>query len=70
MDSLSRLQGLHDDLVVFTERIANIERLSQQLENTVSDFKKLLDKPTPSASDRERYNKGTDMNHTFSQAPC
>lgn len=59
MDSLERLQGLHADLVAFTEgRLANIDRLVQELQGTVSDFKKLLDKPTPSAADRERYTNG------------
>jgi nuclear pore complex protein Nup205 len=59
MESLERLQGLHADLVAFTEgRLANIDRLVQELQGTVSDFRKLLDKPTPSASDREKYNSG------------
>lgn len=59
MDSLERLQGLHADLVAFTEgRLANIDRLVQELQGTVSDFKKLLDKPTPSAADREAYTNG------------
>lgn len=59
MESLERLQGLHADLVAFTEgRLANIDRLVQELQGTVSDFRKLLDKPMPSATDREKYNSG------------
>lgn len=59
MDSLARLQGLHADLVAFTEtRLANIDRLWQELEDSIQDFRKLLDKPTPGAGDREAYNNG------------
>lgn len=59
MDTLERLQGLHADLLSFTEtRLANIDRLWQELEESVQDFRKLLDKPTPSDSDREAYNSG------------
>jgi len=59
MDSLSRLQGLHADLVAFTEtRLANIDRLWQELEDSIQDFKKLLDKTTPTSADRDAYNNG------------
>ena len=60
MDSLARLQGLHADLVAFTEtRLANIDRLWQELEDSIQDFRRLLDKPTAESSDREAYNNGT-----------
>ncbi|OAP62814.1 hypothetical protein AYL99_02041 [Fonsecaea erecta] len=59
MDSLSRLQGLHADLVAFTEtRLANIDRLWQELEDSIQDFRKLLDKSTPTSADRDAYNNG------------
>ena len=59
MESLIRLQGLHADLVAFTEtRLANIERLAQELNDTVEEFRKLIDKPVPAAVDREAYNNG------------
>ncbi|KIY04033.1 uncharacterized protein Z520_00725 [Fonsecaea multimorphosa CBS 102226] len=59
MDSLSRLQGLHADLVAFTEtRLANIDRLWQELEDSIQDFRKLLDKTTPTSADRDAYNNG------------
>ncbi|KIW21548.1 hypothetical protein PV08_02128 [Exophiala spinifera] len=59
MESLLRLQGLHADLVAFAEtRLANIDRLWQELEDSIQDFKSLLDKTVPSASDREAYNGG------------
>ncbi|EXJ84112.1 hypothetical protein A1O3_04779 [Capronia epimyces CBS 606.96] len=59
MESLTRLQYLHSDLVAFAEaRLANIERLSLELEDSIQDFRKLLDKPTPTAYDRDAYNNG------------
>ncbi|KIW90932.1 uncharacterized protein Z519_08715 [Cladophialophora bantiana CBS 173.52] len=59
MDSLLRLQGLHADLVAFTEtRLANIDRLWQELEDSIEDFRKLLDKTTPTAADRDAYSNG------------
>ncbi|KAI1620059.1 nucleoporin Nup186/Nup192/Nup205 [Exophiala viscosa] len=59
MDSLIRLQGLHADLVAFTEtRLANIDRLWLELEESIHDFRRLLDKATPSACDKEVYNNG------------
>ncbi|EHY53218.1 Nucleoporin [Exophiala dermatitidis] len=59
MESLTRLQDLHTDLVAFAEtRLANIERLSLELEDSIQDFRKLLDKATPTASDRDAYNNG------------
>ena len=62
MDSLARLQGLHADLVAFTEtRLANIDRLWQELEDSIQDFRHLLDKPTAESSDREAYNNGTNF---------
>ena len=60
MDSLERLQGLYADLQAFTEtRLANIDRLSQELQESVQELRKLLDKSAPSASEREAYNSGT-----------
>ena len=48
MDSLTRLQGLHQDLVAFTSsRLANIERLWQELEASIQEFRDFLDKPLP-----------------------
>lgn len=59
MESLERLQGLHADLVAFAEtRLANIDRLWQELEASIQDFRRLLDKPVPTANDRDAYNNG------------
>jgi hypothetical protein len=58
MDSLERLQGLHADLVAFTEtRLANIDRLCQELESTLDDFKKLLHIPPSSPAEQDAYSK-------------
>lgn len=67
MESLLRLQGLHADLLAFAEtRLANVDRLWQELEDSIQDFRRLLDKTVPSASDREAYNSG--MNNMLSNA--
>lgn len=59
MESLLRLQGLHADLLAFAEtRLANIDRLWQELEDSIQDFRRLLDKAVPSACDREAYSSG------------
>ena len=59
MESLERLQGLHADLLAFAEtKLANIERLWQELEETLEDFRNLLDKPPVAQSDRDAYNGG------------
>ncbi|ETN42279.1 uncharacterized protein HMPREF1541_04220 [Cyphellophora europaea CBS 101466] len=59
MDSLERLQGLHADLVAFTEkRLATLDRLLFELESTLDDFRNLLDKPEPSEKDKELYRSG------------
>jgi len=44
-DTLTKLQGLQADLVAFSEsRLPNLERLWAELEATITDFRKLLDK--------------------------
>jgi len=59
MDSIERLQGLYADLQAFAEtRLANIDRLWQELEDSVQEFRKLLDKPTAATTDRDAYNAG------------
>jgi nuclear pore complex protein Nup205 len=59
MESLERLQGLYADLVAFSEaKLANIERLWQELEETLDDFRRLLDPPPVTSADRDAYNGG------------
>jgi nuclear pore complex protein Nup205 len=60
MESLERLQGLYEDLVAFSEtRLANIERLWLELEASIEDFRKLLDKPPKSNASRQALATGT-----------
>ena len=59
MESLKRLQGLYQDLTAFSEtRLANIERLWIELEASIDDFRKLLDKPHKNNASRELLAKG------------
>lgn len=59
MESLERLQGLHADLVAFAEKqLAAADRLVVELEATLDDFRRLLDKPQPTDTDRQDYNAG------------
>lgn len=59
MESLERLQGLYEDLVVFSEtRLANVERLWLELEASIEDFRKLFDKPPKTNSSRESLATG------------
>ncbi|RMZ76320.1 hypothetical protein DV738_g4998, partial [Chaetothyriales sp. CBS 135597] len=55
---LERLQVLHADLVAYTEsRLAAIERLWQEIEDTLADFRRLLDIPSPTSAESDAYNK-------------
>lgn len=59
MDSLERLQGLHADLVAFTEqRLPNIERLLREVQDSIEDFKNLLDKRNVPPEDATAYRSG------------
>jgi nuclear pore complex protein Nup205 len=59
MESLLRLQGLHADLTAFNEnRLANLDRLLDELRETVKDFRILLEKPQPSDRDRQAFGAG------------
>lgn len=61
MESLERLQGLYEDLVAFSEtRLANVERLWLELEASIDDFRKLLDKPPKNNASRESLATGID----------
>jgi Nuclear pore complex scaffold, nucleoporins 186/192/205 len=62
MESLERLQGLYQDLTAFSEsRLANVERLWHELEASIDDFRKLLDKPPKNNASRESLAKGRKM---------
>jgi Nuclear pore complex scaffold, nucleoporins 186/192/205 len=59
MESLERLQGLYQDLIAFSNtKLANIERLWLELDASIEDFRKLLDKRPKSNTSRESLAKG------------
>lgn len=59
MDSLERLQALHADLVAFTEqRLPHIERLLQEVQDSIDDFKNLLDKRNTPSENATAYRNG------------
>lgn len=59
MESLQRLQDLHEDLITFTRNIStDIERLAKELEDSVEDFKNLLDQRPSTADEVRDYNAG------------
>ena len=48
MDSLTRLEGLHQDLAAFANSsLVNVERLWQELEASIQEFRDFLDKAVP-----------------------
>ena len=59
-DSLTRLQGLQADLVAFSEsRLLNVDRLWTELEDSIADFRKLLDRQSKSDKSRQALKAGT-----------
>lgn len=59
MESLQRLQELHEDLIGFTRNISSdLERLSKELEDSIADFRNLLDQRASSAEEVADYNAG------------
>ena len=59
-DSLTRLQGLQADLVAFSEsRLPNLDRLWIELEGSIADFRKLLDRQNRSDKSRQALKSGT-----------
>lgn len=60
MESVVRLQELHEDLIAFSEgRLANVERLTQELETSIQDFQKLLEKSKQDPGSRDTLGKGS-----------
>lgn len=57
--SLEALQLLHKDLLALSEsRFNTIDRLENQLQSHVEEFKKLLDKPPRNNDSRQKLSKG------------
>ena len=71
MESLFRLQELHEDLNAFSEgRLANVERLTLELEASIQDFQKLLDKTSQNNASREALGKGLLSQGCFDGEPA
>ena len=59
MESLERLRDLYQDLLAFSEsRLANVDRLWQELEASVQEFRLLLDKPGKTSASRQTLSSG------------
>ena len=58
--TLESLQALHADLLALSEsRLLNIERLGNQLDAHIKDFRALLDKKPRSDQSRQTLGTGT-----------
>ena len=58
-DTLVKLQGLQADLVAFSEsRLLNLERLWAELEGSIADFRRLLDKQQKNDRSRQALKAG------------
>lgn len=58
-DSLEALQGLYQDLLVLSEaRLPVLERLSQELDAQLHNFRKLLDRPPKNERSRKEVQSG------------
>lgn len=59
-DTLDALQGLHRDLLAFCEnRLQDIDRLVEELEGRIDDFRALLDKKPKNDTSRQEISKST-----------
>lgn len=59
-DGLLALQDLHSDLLAFSEnRLQDIERLVNELDTQIEEFRTLLDKNGKGDASRKRLNEGT-----------
>lgn len=58
-DGLLALQGLHSDLVAFSEnRLQDIERLVNELDSRIEEFRALLDKKGKADASRKQLQDG------------
>ena len=59
MESLERLQGLHADLVAHTQKsLSNIDRLWQELQDSIQEFKTLLDQTKTTDAEVKAFKEG------------
>lgn len=58
-DGLLALQGLHSDLIAFSEnRLQDIERLVNELDSRIEEFRELLDKKGKADASRKKLQEG------------
>ena len=58
-DSLFALQGLHSDLIAFSEnRLPDLQRLLVELDGRIEEFRALLDKKGKSDASRTQLHNG------------
>jgi hypothetical protein len=58
-DTLNALQGLHRDLLAFCEnRLHDIDRLVEELDGRIEEFRELLDKNPKSDQSRQKLSQG------------
>ena len=66
-DSLLALQGLHSDLIAFSEnRLQEVDRLISELDSRIDEFRELLDKKAKNDASRRELQKGTSLTLTSS----
>jgi hypothetical protein len=66
MDSLEALQGLHRDLLILTEsRLPSLQRLSEELDSQLEDFRALLSKSPRKEESRKIVQSGQSSHVTF-----
>ncbi|KAK5938321.1 hypothetical protein PMZ80_009291 [Knufia obscura] len=59
MESLERLQGLHADLIAHSQKsLSNIDRLWQELHDSIQDFKTLLDQTKSTDAEAKAFREG------------
>ena len=62
-DGLLALQGLHSDLLAFSEnRLQDIDRLVTELDSRIDEFRQLLDKKSKSETSRKKLGEGMRFN--------
>ena len=58
-DDLEALQGLHQDLIaVSNSQLRNVDRLWNELDARIEEFRQLLDKPRKNDASREMLSSG------------
>lgn len=65
-DTLDALQGLHRDLLAFGEnRLQDIDRLVEELEGRIDEFRALLDKKPKNDHSRQQISKSRSFSNNL-----